>query len=158
MMKTFVQPLAALMTAVFAAGTSLAAEKVIFLGAHPDDSEGYAGTAFLLAKNYEIHMVDLTRGELGLGRQADNDLLWKDVRVFDPGTYELTFTVLTDSPREFSVSVDDLPPVELKVPAKRWTQKVSCRLPFAAGAHTVRIYNEVVPAPAIVEMRLVCVE
>ena len=47
MMKTFVQPLAALMTAVFAAGTSLAAEKVIFLGAHPDDSEGYAGTAFL---------------------------------------------------------------------------------------------------------------
>ena len=90
----------------------------------------------------------------GLGRYADNDLQWKDVRVFEPGTYELTFTVLTDAPRGFSVSVDGQPSVELKVPAKRWTQKVSCRMPFAAGAHTIRIFNEVAPAPAIVVLRL----
>lgn len=73
LIKTLIQPLATLVTAVFAAVTSLAAEKVIFLGAHPDDSEGYAGTAFLLAKNYEIHMVDLTRGELGLGQKGLDD-------------------------------------------------------------------------------------
>ena len=90
----------------------------------------------------------------GLGRQADNDLLWKDVRVFDPGTYELTFTVLTDSPREFSVSVDGLSPVELKVPAKRWTQKVSCRQFLAAGVHVVRVFNDSAPAPGIIQMSL----
>ena len=94
----------------------------------------------------------------GLGRYADNDLQWKDVRVFEPGTYELTFTVLTDAPRGFSVSVDGQPSVELKVPAKRWTQKVSCRMPFAAGVHAVRIFNEVAPAPAIVVLRLTRVE
>lgn len=40
---------------------------VVFLGAHPDDTEGFAGLAFLLAEDYELHVVDLTRGELGLG-------------------------------------------------------------------------------------------
>lgn len=73
MTKALVRSLAVVVTAAFAFGTLLAAEKVIFLGAHPDDSEGYAGTAFLLAKNYEIHMVDLTRGELGLGQKGLDD-------------------------------------------------------------------------------------
>lgn len=40
---------------------------LIFIGAHPDDTEGYAATAFLLREKYDIHVVDLTRGELGLG-------------------------------------------------------------------------------------------
>ena len=62
-----------LTAAVVVSTASFAAEKVVFLGAHPDDSEGYAGTAFLLAKNYEIHMVDLTRGELGLGQKGLDD-------------------------------------------------------------------------------------
>lgn len=43
-------------------------EKLVFVGAHPDDTEGYAATAALLRETYEIHVVDLTRGELGLGR------------------------------------------------------------------------------------------
>ena len=40
---------------------------IVFVGAHPDDSEGFAGTAFLLAGKYDLHVVDLTRGERGLG-------------------------------------------------------------------------------------------
>ena len=58
------------MTAVALLALGLAAsakEAVIFVGAHPDDSEGYAATAFLLRDTYDIHVVDLTRGELGLG-------------------------------------------------------------------------------------------
>lgn len=43
---------------------------VVFLGAHPDDTEGFAGLAFLLADDYELHVVDLTRGELGLGPEG----------------------------------------------------------------------------------------
>lgn len=55
--------------AVMAAGASvaLAREAVFFVGAHPDDTEGYAATAFLLREKYDIHVIDLTRGELGLG-------------------------------------------------------------------------------------------
>ena len=45
----------------------MAKEAVVFVGAHPDDSEGFAATAFLLKDRYDIHVVDLTRGELGLG-------------------------------------------------------------------------------------------
>ena len=44
-----------------------AKERIVFVGAHPDDTEGFAGTAFLLAERYELHVVDLTRGERGLG-------------------------------------------------------------------------------------------
>ena len=42
---------------------------IVFIGAHPDDSEGFAGIAFLLAKTgkYNLHIVDYTRGEYGLG-------------------------------------------------------------------------------------------
>jgi len=45
----------------------MARERILFFGAHPDDSEGFAGTAFLLRDSYELHVVDLTRGERGLG-------------------------------------------------------------------------------------------
>lgn len=41
---------------------------LVFVGAHPDDAEGFAATAFLLRESYDIHVVDLTHGELGLGR------------------------------------------------------------------------------------------
>jgi len=44
-----------------------ARESVVFVGAHPDDTEGFAATAFLLREKYDLHVVDLTRGENGLG-------------------------------------------------------------------------------------------
>ncbi len=43
-------------------------EKIVFISAHPDDTEGFAATAFLLRDRYELHVIDLTHGELGLGR------------------------------------------------------------------------------------------
>ena len=50
-----------------AAGGAMGKEAVLFLNAHPDDKDGFAGTAYLLKDRYDIHVVDLTRGELGLG-------------------------------------------------------------------------------------------
>ena len=50
-----------------------AKESVFFIGAHPDDTEGYAATAFLLREKYDVHVVDLTRGELGLGMAGLKD-------------------------------------------------------------------------------------
>lgn len=43
-------------------------ESVFFIAAHPDDLIGAAGAALLLAESgrYALHVVDLTRGELGL--------------------------------------------------------------------------------------------
>ena len=48
-------------------GVCAAAESIVFVGAHPDDTEGFAATAFLLRDKYELHVVDLTRGDAGLG-------------------------------------------------------------------------------------------
>lgn len=70
-----------LAAAVMTAGAALAEQKgteakreaLVFVGAHPDDSEGFAATAFRLKEKYDIHIVDLTRGELGLGRKGLED-------------------------------------------------------------------------------------
>ena len=45
-------------------------ESVFFIGAHPDDAEGFGATAFLLRDRYDLHVVDLTHGEFGLGRKG----------------------------------------------------------------------------------------
>ena len=47
--------------------------RIVVLGAHPDDLEGAAGTLFLLRDRYEIHVIDFTRGELGLGTAGLKD-------------------------------------------------------------------------------------
>lgn len=49
------------------ASGSDAKKSIVFVGAHPDDTEGFAATAFLLRERYDLHIVDLTRGENGLG-------------------------------------------------------------------------------------------
>ena len=56
-----------------AAFTLPAKEAIVFVGGHPDDSEGFAATAFLLKDKYDIHIVDLTRGERGLGLEGMYD-------------------------------------------------------------------------------------
>jgi len=47
--------------------TAVAKERVMFVCAHPDDTEGFAATAFLLKDRYELHIVDFTRGDAFLG-------------------------------------------------------------------------------------------
>lgn len=55
------------------ARTAAGKPAVVFVGAHPDDTEGFAGTAFLLAGDYDVHVIDFTRGERGLGEAGYRD-------------------------------------------------------------------------------------
>lgn len=50
-----------------AATTTAAKDMVVFLGGHPDDTEGFAATAFLLKEKYDVRVVDYTGGERGCG-------------------------------------------------------------------------------------------
>ena len=59
--------------AVFVSATVWAKPCIFFVGAHPDDSEGFSATAFLLRDKYDLHVIDLTRGELGLGEKGLKD-------------------------------------------------------------------------------------
>lgn len=58
---------------LLAAASLWARDAIVFVGAHPDDTEGFAATAFLLKDHYDLHVVDLTRGELGLGAKGRDD-------------------------------------------------------------------------------------
>lgn len=58
---------------------------VFFIGAHPDDTEGFAGTAFLLAGRYDVHVVDFTHGERGLGEQGYLDGTTAKLRTAEEG-------------------------------------------------------------------------
>jgi len=42
-------------------------ERVVFLGAHPDDLASEMGTALLMRGRYEVHVIDYTHGERGCG-------------------------------------------------------------------------------------------
>ena len=48
-------------------------EKIIIAGAHPDDLVGSAGLAILLKDIFELHVMDFTKGELGLGMPGLKD-------------------------------------------------------------------------------------
>lgn len=71
------------MTAALAvlAGTACARERVVFVCAHPDDLGGCSGTAMLLAEKFDVHVVDYTHGERGLGEEGYRDGSVKKLRT-----------------------------------------------------------------------------
>ncbi|MBR1920638.1 MAG: PIG-L family deacetylase [Kiritimatiellae bacterium] len=44
-------------------------DRVVFLGAHPDDLASEMGTAVLMKGVYEMHVIDYTHGEWGCGEE-----------------------------------------------------------------------------------------
>jgi len=60
---------AAVTAGLLAYGAS-AKDSILYFAAHPDDTEGGAATLFQLKDAYDIHIVDLTRGERGLGEEG----------------------------------------------------------------------------------------
>ncbi|MBP5544488.1 MAG: PIG-L family deacetylase [Kiritimatiellae bacterium] len=44
-------------------------ERVVFVGAHPDDFAGEIGLALLMRGKFEVHVVNLTHGERGCGEE-----------------------------------------------------------------------------------------
>ena len=59
--------------AVLSAGFAFAKEKVLVVSAHPDDAIAMAGTMYLMREKFEVHVVDLTSGQLGLGEAGRKD-------------------------------------------------------------------------------------
>ncbi len=68
-----VSPVRILAVAMAMAACVHGKEAILFLSAHPDDTDGFAGTAYLLKDKYDVHVVDLTRGERGLGQAGQDD-------------------------------------------------------------------------------------
>ena len=64
-MKTLIGVVCALM-----ALTGLAKESVVFVCAHPDDFGGISGTGMRLAEKFDVHVIDYTHGERGLGEEG----------------------------------------------------------------------------------------
>jgi len=48
-------------------------ETVIFVATHSDDSEGFAATAKLLSRTYDVHLVDICHGDYELGEKGVKD-------------------------------------------------------------------------------------
>lgn len=67
-MKSFVGVTCALLTL-----SGLAKETVVFVCAHPDDFGGISGTGMRLAEKYDVHVIDYTHGERGLGEEGYRD-------------------------------------------------------------------------------------
>ena len=47
-----------------------AKESVVFVCAHPDDFGGISGTGMRLAEKFDVHVIDYTHGERGLGEEG----------------------------------------------------------------------------------------
>ena len=58
---------AVLVAALILSSAVEAREAVAFICAHPDDLAGEIGTALLLSERYDVHVIDYTHGERGLG-------------------------------------------------------------------------------------------
>ncbi len=56
-------------------------ESVVFVEAHPDDLAGAMGTAMRLSEKFDVHVVDFTHGELGLGMPGLLDGSTKKTRI-----------------------------------------------------------------------------
>lgn len=62
-----------LAAAMSVAAAASARDSVVFVCAHPDDIGGCSGTAMLLAEKFDVHVVDYTHGERGLGEKGHLD-------------------------------------------------------------------------------------
>jgi len=67
--------------AAFAAEATNRREGVVFLVAHPDDIISSLGTCLLMKDRFDIHVVDFTHGERGLGENGFRDGSTKATRT-----------------------------------------------------------------------------
>jgi len=58
-----------------------ARDVVIYVACHPDDLGGSVGTVIRLAERYDVHVVDFTHGERGLGEAGYRDGSAKRLRT-----------------------------------------------------------------------------
>ena len=75
----------ALASASMVSAVALAKESVVFVCAHPDDFGGISGTGILLAEKYDVHVIDYTHGERGLGEKGYRDGSVRKMRIEEEG-------------------------------------------------------------------------
>lgn len=56
-------------------------QSVVFVEAHPDDLAGSMGTALKLAEKFDVHVIDFTHGERGLGEARHLDGTCRATRI-----------------------------------------------------------------------------
>ena len=66
---------------LLAALSAGARETAVVVAAHPDDLISCAGAAAILAQHYELHLVDTTHGERGLGEAKYRDGSCRALRI-----------------------------------------------------------------------------
>ena len=76
MKKMLVVALAACM-----GGIALAKEKVVIVPAHPDDLISTIGFCLLARNTFEVHVIDFTHGERGLGLEGFTNGVAKATRI-----------------------------------------------------------------------------
>ena len=78
-----------------------------------------------------------------LGMRADNDILWKNVRVENGGNRKLTFTVFCGEERDMTLEVNGKVVKTLKVTGSDWStpQDITVEAPLLKGDNVVRLYN-----------------
>ena len=85
-----------------------------------------------------------------LGNRADNDLVWKDVRIVKGGRRTLEFLCATPDDRSFFVEVDGANRTKVDVPTSNEIfSKVSVELDLTPGVHAVRLSNPTGWAPDV---------
>ena len=91
-----------------------------------------------------------------LGMRADNDILWKNVRIETAGNRRLTFTVFCGEEREMTLEVNGKVVKTLKVTGSDWTtpQDISVEVPLQKGDNVVRLYNATNWLPDIVNLTI----
>ena len=78
-----------------------------------------------------------------LGKRAENDLQWKNVRVENAGNRKMTFTVFCGEEREMTLEVNGKLVRTIKVKGLDWStpQDITVEVPLLKGNNVVRLYN-----------------
>ena len=75
----------ALAAAISCTLSAAALDRVVFVGAHPDDLAGEIGLALLMRGVFEVHVIDLTHGERGCGEEKFKSGWTKAKRIGEEG-------------------------------------------------------------------------
>lgn len=79
--KSSMKNITAVLSAAFLGAAAFAKETVVIVPAHPDDLISSIGFCLLAGDKFDIHVVDFTHGERGLGQKAFEDGSCKKIRM-----------------------------------------------------------------------------
>ena len=84
-----------------------------------------------------------------LGGRESNDLVWKEVAIFEDGARTLDFRVCSPERRTFFVQIDGGKKTELVCEGGESVRSVKMSAHLAAGLHEIRVSNGSAPCPDV---------